>query len=474
MRVSSYLLIIIILYYVISPCSYSVSHPLVHCEHLLLLGLSSPASVHRPANNLYSPTMSNVSQEEILTLANHIAKKHIESLEHEYEASKKKVLEQMMSSVSNSLQKVTASLVERQDAFENKTGDRMNFLMKQLSSLSDSLQLSSSNPSRAATARPSPKHRSPRITCNICKKVFGQLPELDKHIRDNHQELQCDLCGETFRSMPDLNVHHNRTHKSISSPDNYSFSLDNTDPKSSTLRCCNICDISFPCQSDLKLHKEKEHTSMSSVTLPTPSHQHNFPTLTSIASVVSQCIHCSFCAETFLSMRDLNIHTAVNHGDKLELTSTKADDNYSTDSRTCYLCGATFGNIENMKTHLANCHDAISFYSCTMCDRTFPNIQSFNEHLKSEHEIVGSVLCLICEKIFLNEKELQSHTNSTHMQRSHTIHETSIESANYSLTQDHDEFITQIDGNDSLDTIEELNPDPNLASCSHCTKEAEC
>ena len=130
-------------------------------------------------------------------------------MEHEYENATKEAFEKLIESVSNSIQHATSSLVERQDAFELKSANRVDSLLKQISSLSYSLQQTSI---AAETARTVPLPQPSTVACNICKNMFFQLSELDIHIKANHPNLHCDLCDKTLCSQPDFNVHCNRYH----------------------------------------------------------------------------------------------------------------------------------------------------------------------------------------------------------------------------------------------------------------------
>ena len=58
-------------------------------------------------------TMSNISEEELLSLARQMTEKNIQAMEHEYENAREKLFENVIESVSNSIQHATTSLVKR-------------------------------------------------------------------------------------------------------------------------------------------------------------------------------------------------------------------------------------------------------------------------------------------------------------------------------------------------------------------------
>ena len=83
-----------------------------------------------------------------------------------------------------------------------------------------------SSPNSSSTACFSSTSGASRISCNVCKKAFAHLSELDDHIRENHPNLNCKVCGRTLRSESDLNVHHNRHHSTSTILFNHSPNVD--------------------------------------------------------------------------------------------------------------------------------------------------------------------------------------------------------------------------------------------------------
>ena len=115
----------------------------------------------------------------------------------------------------------------------------------------------------------------------------------------------------------------------------------------------------------------------------------------------------------------LNVHIKQHH-----VAQERASDNC-----TCYICGKVYGSLGVLyshiqqhhnttalapnellqeyviyviihcwtlesKNHLANHHDAYSFYSCNMCNTAPSSLRTFKEHLNSDHDIAGAAPCL--------------------------------------------------------------------------------
>lgn len=82
-----------------------------------------------------------------------------------------------------------------------------------------------------------------RIECDQCKRSFGKLKYLRKHIRELHERatpFECKICGKTFNRKANL-IEHDLIHQ-----DKY-------------LATCSTCNKSYRTPSALKLH-ERTHT----------------------------------------------------------------------------------------------------------------------------------------------------------------------------------------------------------------------
>ena len=231
-----------------------------------------------------------------------------------------------------------------------------------------------------------------------------------------------------MRSIPDLNLHNHKVHGSQSQAHNlcqpvYTYELYN--PVNKAVSCESL----------------KNHTKI----------HHN------------DCIlHCSFCAETFTYMRDLNIHTANNHGEYLSTNLALAT---TDEAHNCSLCGEPFVDNEAMKAHLAKHHELSSFHSCNICDSIFAQYDHLETHLKVAHDVAYPAPCPYCGQIFLNYGVLYNHTQNAHSEAASpfatvcdkTSHMESNLSphlnAHHVYHQDPAVYsLPQLDGNDTLDS----------------------
>ena len=185
-------------------------------------------------------------------------------------------------------------------------------------------------------------------------------------------------------------------------------------------------------------------------------------------------VHCQVCEETFISMRDLNVHTAVNHGHHTGITD-------GTMTEYCSLCDTSFMSKRFLLNHLAHQHNISSYYTCELCEKIYPTYQCLKKHLETNYNVVDLFPCLICDKVLINKKELALHIQSAH--ESHcTLHcDPSNESlASQSDLSSHTEMdhtdlemlspIQQVDGNVSLlddSTATVTLPEPISRRYSH-------
>ena len=305
-----------------------------------------------------------ITNEGVLSLIGQVFEKHCAALEHEFENTRKEAFENLTESVTQTMKLATKSLVDRQDALEQSTTNRMESLLKKIASLTDKFRHSSSLP---CTVKPLPAPGLSSINCNSCRTVFPQLSELDDHIRENHPYLHCNLCEKTLRSKPDLNIHNSRYHSTVTTYSHHSqdrnmdhYLQNNTNhivqprfhPNVRTY-CCYKCDLLFIAHKDLVAHVQTKHSvrtpqtcfvcesifttpeilsshmrahhpeqtfffSSHNETLPDAPPSNNIPCTHDYNSYTprSEPVHCKSCEATFTDMRLLNVHTHECHRDE--------------------------------------------------------------------------------------------------------------------------------------------------------------
>ena len=337
--------------------------------------------------------------------------------------------------ISNAIAPAINSMTERQDAIEARTTKQF----EQLQGLLDSLSVTAGvcNDNRSSTPI--------QLPCHICSQPFSNLENLDKHIESSHPSLHCSECGKVLRSIPDLNYHIHKNHVAqniISSnysilndvlPDDISlcmFSPPPTHASSPSSTFCRQRDHMSMSQENIRHHSVVYHSELQAKETP---FTHPYPSLHTVTG--TECsvgsapdsdsmlqIHCFYCPRTFSSMRNLNVHTATVHAEKLALmnntTSTIDLSSGATSSSEyhCSSCEESFCNNDELRKHLASKHNTSSFYSCNMCTDMYPSLTSFIDHLHSAHDIVNAAPCWKCDKIFLNNTELASHRAATHVE----------------------------------------------------------
>ena len=267
--------------------------------------------------------------------------------------------------------------------------------LNELEELVNSLQKPSC-PSSAPTTT-----SRPTITCNICKNVFGDLSELDEHIRANHRSLHCNLCERTLRSQPDYNIYKNRYHSTGNTTD---VSMD--DAYISSQSICSICKKHFPCSGDLEDHMERDHGNIDTATSSSQSgSSHQVYHSNHVLGQPHPEIYCCYkCDLLFTAHKDLVTHVQTIHG-----VST---------THTCFVCESIFTSIEILETHMKAFHPEVHSFllpsyeaplatssaepiHCKFCDETFLSMVMLNRHTYAAHSGHQDTECTDCQSSVL-------------------------------------------------------------------------
>ena len=355
-------------------------------------------------------------------------------------------------SIDNALAPTIISLTERQNTIESSTNKQLD----NLKSLLDDIQ--------NLISRKSGKHGVPEtlpalLSCQLCGETFHELDSLDSHIRTKHPSLTCSMCDKTLRSVPDLNYHNHKHHMRV--PEGATCYSDTS----------SQCQVACTPQTSPHDHQPVYTCCRCGYNAASPESLESHAMTHKEYTLGSTLIHCTFCSNTFKSMRDLNVHTALQHGEHLDITtadpittdslassdlnSTMSSIDKRLEKQICTLCDKPLDNSEAMKVHLANQHHLSSFYSCEICQRIFPAHENVITHLKITHSLVHATTCTICDQIFVNNDDLYSHTQATHTELTDIACTTSEStfSSNNSFSfhpETSSPRIMQMDGNDSI------------------------
>lgn len=159
--------------------------------------------------------------------------------------------------------------------------------------------------------------------------------------------------------------------------------------------------------SELRLHlKEQEHKES----------EHRS------TSVELKCDSCDYVAR---KQRNLSMHIARTHGDRLYICQT-CDRRYAvakdlnqhmkchTEQYCCELCGRTLKSKYAVALHIARIHRGVmprpvKRYLCNLCGKMCRNRTDYNIHRNKEHTGVRPFCCDLCNATFFSKSNLRAH-----------------------------------------------------------------
>ena len=116
----------------------------------------------------------------------------------------------------------------------------------------------------------------------------------------------------------------------------------------------------------------------------------------------------------------LRIRVKRTEHEEPESTSEGVEENVSTSTACCSLCGQDFNTDDALTAHLNEIHAGKGeiAYQCVICLRRFKNRKCFLAHKRNQHR-AGAKLrqheCYLCAKTFLKAQHLQAHVEHGHL-----------------------------------------------------------
>ena len=262
--------------------------------------------------------------------------------------------------------------------------------------------------------------------CGLCNLVFEKSKDLQKHIRNLHEEkldpniVDCNYCGLSF---PEKNMvtHMALTHRNIELAHENIYE-------------CDLCENKFSHNSNLKRHKRKVHN----LILEAPQHE---PKKTDVK--------CEICGKFLRHRSNLRKHIdAVHKGLK---------------KFHCQICQLSVTSLMSLQRHLRRIHNVIDpkksstkskNENCEICGELFENILYLQEHINLAHNDINVVYkCETCGDIFNSLEE-----QALHVQKSHKNEENSLENSNYEIKiEQPDEVSEKLANSQELSEIKQEN-----------------
>ena len=177
-------------------------------------------------------------------------------------------------------------------------------------------------------------------------------------------------------------------------------------------------------------------------------------------------LRCAFCTDSFDSKRNLMMHSATTHFNKMpnipkpstdiQLQETKqamptvaaAESNLRTVK--CAFCPESFERFKELMEHSASEHfnkptaEPNQTMTCKICSESFPSVNLLMLHSASAHLKPGvqkeQFNCVFCPMSFDNREELMEHSSATHLKK--VIDNVDVASSSTNVNQNEDQSNT--------------------------------
>lgn len=194
--------------------------------------------------------------------------------------------------------------------------------------------------------------------CFDCKKSFGKLRDLYRHIKEHNIgrtiTFKCSFCELFYPNLRAMFQHKKLKHTLY-------------------VHDCDYCDQSFRATAELKAHVRK-------------SHRHEL-----------NSFKCNQCSKSFSLKCALNTHLETHLPYRVNPKK----------SQLCSECGKSFKSISSLKLHLVT-HSEDKPYACTQCPSKFRTKGQLKTHFVV-HTDERNIDCNVCGKAFKTTTSLAMH-----------------------------------------------------------------
>ncbi|XP_052798040.1 zinc finger protein 26-like [Mya arenaria] len=229
-----------------------------------------------------------------------------------------------------------------------------------------------------------------------CGMEFTNITDFTYHIRpacvDDESERKCYICKTVFECSEHVAAHVSENHQSL---------VD---------RKCEKCGSWFSCLLQLREHycgkdawlTEKKRDGFSSVQCRLEECNKWFPS-SRLVVIHGRDVHglkedlCSLCGISFTDRRNMKTHMEWKHG--------------FADLVPCYVCGQMYRGHTALRAHL-NTHNEELNYKCDQCDAAYKSRGSLFKHKEQNHPKDGirkTFTCKVCLQPFSRKEILKHH-----------------------------------------------------------------
>ena len=242
------------------------------------------------------------------------------------------------------------------------------------------------------------------FACSICKKLFSENHELQRHRGIHTRPYLCSVCGKSFATTRSLKEHcgvHSRPY------------------------FCSVCEKSFSLSRSLKEHMkvyhskenpfkckhcEKKYFTRKSFRLHMRTH------------TGENTLKCEHCEKVFVDPSSLRSHLKSHNPDKpfkcsysskqksglsRHLLSHKLIKNH-----LCPICNKAFTQRSHVVTHM-KLHSKVKDHICDACGKAFARSDALKNHMRT-HTKEKPYTCPVCGRSFCVPKSMVSHITKMH------------------------------------------------------------
>ncbi|XP_059474506.1 zinc finger protein 883-like [Neocloeon triangulifer] len=267
------------------------------------------------------------------------------------------------------------------------------------------------------------KQREHSITCLKCKRTFALTRHYKKHMQ-GHEKNDCKLCNKLFTCRKQLQRHMRETHNErlVDYVHHCNFCDKKFTRRHSLYRhlqmhaedkqVCNFCGHFCDTKEELEAHIEQTHEESQMMCCPLCHQTFSRKQQYNAHLQSHEKYQCLTCKQGFSAWRVLQEHQQSGHQVCTEKPKHK-----------CGICNKKFIRVSALEQHSKK-HSMDKKIKCKPCNELFSNLSAYENHLTLEgHKLAmeaknciqeSKFQCAVCTKGFQNKKAVTSHYDRVH------------------------------------------------------------